>query len=106
MTQIKKTNRQFSSEFKLEAVEQVVKHHQRVVDIARALELDPSQLRRWIRQYKAEIAGVTLLGTVAMTPEQREIQQLKARIKQLEMEKEILKQAAVLMSEIPFKPAH
>lgn len=105
MTQIKKTNRQFTSEFKLEAVEQIVKYHQRVVDIARALELDPSQLRRWIRQYKAEITGVTLPGTVAMTSEQREIQQLKARIKQLEMEKEILKQAAVLMSEFPLRPA-
>lgn len=105
MTQIKKTNRKFSPEFKLEAIEQVIRHHQRVVDIARALELDPSQLRRWIRQYKAEMSGITLPGTVALTPEQREIQQLKARIKQLEMEKEILKQAAVLMSELPFKPA-
>ncbi|WP_367300204.1 IS3 family transposase [Hafnia alvei] len=91
MTQIKKTNRKFSPEFKLEAIEQVIRHHQRVVDIARALELDPSQLCRWIRQYKAEMSGITLPGTVALTPEQREIQQLKARIKQLEMEKEIPK---------------
>lgn len=104
MTQIKKTNRQFSPEFKLEAIEQVVRHHQRVVDIARALELDPSQLRRWIKQYNAESTGTPLPGTIALTPELREIQQLKARIKQLEMEKEILKQAAVLMSEFPLKP--
>ncbi|PVU06065.1 transposase, partial [Yersinia pestis] len=39
----------------------------------------------------------------ALTPEQREIQSLRAQIKRLEMEKEILKQAAVLMSEFPIK---
>lgn len=38
-----------------------MKHNQRVVDIARSQNIDPSQLRRWIRQYKAEITGVTLL---------------------------------------------
>lgn len=51
MTQIKRTHRQFSTKFKLEAIEQFLMHHQRVVDIVRALELDPSQLRRWIRHY-------------------------------------------------------
>jgi hypothetical protein len=38
-----------------------VKHHQLVVDIARSQNLAPCQFRRWIRQYKAEITGVTLL---------------------------------------------
>ncbi|KXA03569.1 ISPsy12, transposase OrfA family protein [Citrobacter koseri] len=42
----------------------------------------------------------------ALTSEQREIQSLRARIKRPEMEKEILKQAAVLMSEIPVKSMH
>ncbi len=31
-----------------------------MVDIARSQELDPSQRRHWIRQYKVEITGVTL----------------------------------------------
>lgn len=66
---MKKNHRKFSPEFKLEAIEQVISHHQHVVDIARTLELDPSQLRRWIRQYKAEMTGITLPGTVALTPE-------------------------------------
>ena len=51
---------------------------------------------------KQELQGIEPAGN-AITPEQREIQQLKAQIKRLEMEKEILKQAAVLMSEIPEK---
>jgi len=56
-------------------------------------------LRKWIRLYKQELQGIESTGN-AITPEQREIQQLKAQIKRLEMEKEILKQAAVLMSEV------
>lgn len=102
MAQPKQTKRRFSPEFKLEAIEQVVKYQQVATEVARALELDPSQLRKWIRQYKAEISGVTP-DNPALTPEQREIQSLRAKIKRLEMEKEILKQAAVLMSEIPIK---
>jgi len=52
--------------------------------------------------YKQELQGIEPAGN-AITPEQREIQQFKAQIKRLEMEKEILKQAAVLMSDIPGK---
>lgn len=102
MTQPEQTKRRFSPEFKLEAIEQVVKYQLSVAEVARALELDTSQLRKWIRQYKSEVNGVTP-DNPALTPEQREIQSLRAQIKRLEMEKEILKQAAMLMSEIPVK---
>ncbi|HFE8063972.1 TPA: transposase [Klebsiella pneumoniae] len=54
MTQRKQTKRRFSPEFKLEAVEQVVKHQLRAVDVARALDVDATLLRKWIRQYKSE----------------------------------------------------
>ncbi|CAI1997859.1 hypothetical protein SERMPA_00088 (plasmid) [Serratia marcescens] len=102
MTQRKQTKRRFSPEFKLEAIEQVTKYQQRAADVALTLDLDPSQLRKWIRQYEAELQGVTPAG-VAVTPDQRRIQELEKQVRRLEMEKEILKQAAVLMSEIPVK---
>jgi len=66
MTQRKQTKRRFSPEFKLEAIEQVIKYQQRTVDVAQSLDLDPSQLRKCIRQYEAEIQGITLAG-VALT---------------------------------------
>ncbi|GCU89581.1 IS602 transposase [Escherichia coli] len=81
---------------------QVVKYQRDVREVALALELNPDHLRKWIRLYKQELQGIGPAGN-AITPEQREIQQLKAQIKRLETEKEILKQAAVLMSEIPGK---
>ena len=49
---------------------------------------------------KQELQGIEHVGHT-ITPEQGENQQFKAQIKRLEMEKEILKQAAVLMSEAP-----
>ena len=103
MIKTRRTKRTFSPEFKLEAFEQVVVKYQRDVrEVALALELNPDHLRKWIRLYKQEFQGIESAGN-AIIPEQREIQQLKAQIKRVEMEKEILKQAAVLMSEIPGK---
>ncbi|QXF35659.1 hypothetical protein B0X70_22545 [Photorhabdus akhurstii] len=96
------TKRRFSTEFKLEAITQVITHRQRVPDVARALELDPSTLRKWIKQYQAELNGITPSG-IALTPEQQRIKALEAQVRRLEMEKAILKQAAVLMSETPGK---
>jgi transposase len=63
MTKRKQTKRRFSPEFKLEAIEQVVKYQQRAVDVAKALELESSQLRKWIRQYEIEIRSIHLLAS-------------------------------------------
>ncbi|WP_187655713.1 transposase, partial [Xenorhabdus sp. PB62.4] len=94
---LKLTKRHYSAEFKLEAVQQVVLHQQRVIDVARSLAIDNSTLGKWVRQYQAEIQGMTPVGK-ALTPEQRQIQALEKQVRRLEMEKAILKQAAVLMS--------
>ena len=102
MLKTRRTKRTFSPEFKLEAIEQVVKYQRDVRKVALVLELNPDHLRKWIRLYKQERQGIEPTGN-AITPEQREIQQLEAQIKFLGVEKEILKQAAVLMSEIPGK---
>ncbi|EJW2017500.1 IS3 family transposase [Salmonella enterica] len=90
MIKTRRTKRTFSPEFKLEAIEQVVKYQRDVREVAQAFELNPDHLRKWIRLYKQEIQGIESAGN-AITPEQREIQQLKAQIKRLEMEKEIPK---------------
>ncbi|WP_187650220.1 transposase [Xenorhabdus indica] len=52
---VKLTKCHYSIEFKLEAVQQVVLHQQRVVDIARSLGINNSTLGKWVRQYQAEI---------------------------------------------------
>lgn len=73
MFKARRTKRTFSPEFKLEAIEQVVKYQRDVREVAQALELNPDHLRKWIRLYKQELQGVEPAGN-AITPEQREIQ--------------------------------
>ena len=67
-----RTKRTFSPEFRLEAIEQVVKYQRDVREVALALELNPDYLRKWIRLYKQELQGIEPAGN-AITPEQREL---------------------------------
>ena len=72
MIKTRRTKRTFSPEFRLEAIEQVVKYQRDVREVALALELNPDHLRKWIRLYKQELQGIEPAGN-AITPEQREI---------------------------------
>jgi transposase len=57
-------------------------------------------MRRWVDQLAGERHGKTPAKSRAMTPDQQRIQELEARIRKIEREKEILKKAtALLMSD-------
>ena len=96
---MKRTRRQFSPEFKLESAQLVVDQGYTVLDAAHAVGVGKSTLENWVRRLREERKGQTPKGQ-ALTPEQREIQELKRRIREIEEEKEILKKAtALLMSD-------
>lgn len=76
----------------------MVKYQRDVREVALALELNPDHLRKWIRLYKQELRGIEPAGNAIPLNNAK-----FSSLKRLEMEKEILKQAAVLMSEIPGK---
>ena len=57
-------------------------------------------MRSWVKQLREERKGITSLKAKSITAEHQEIQTLRARVKRLELEKEILKKAtALLMSD-------
>ena len=60
------------------------------------LDLQEGALRRWVQQVRFERNG-SVPETAALTPEQQEIQALKARISKLEREKTILEKATALL---------
>ena len=94
-----KQRRTFSSEFKREAADLVLKQNYSFTEASRSLSVGESALRRWVDQRQKERTGVTPQSK-ALTPEQQKIQELEARIARLEREKSILKKAtALLMSE-------
>jgi transposase len=82
--------RTFSPEFKQEAACLVLDQGYTILEACRSLGVGDTALRRWVQQLKDEREGITP-NSKALTPEQRRIQELEARCKRLEMEKDILK---------------
>src|SRR5690606_2503178 len=90
--------KQYSKEFKLDAVSLVLEQGYTRAAAARSLEINISQLGRWIREYREDSDGQAFRGNGKLTPEQDEIRKLKVRVKQLEMEKRILEPVQSLFS--------
>ena len=91
-----RTKRTFTREFKREAACLVLDQGYSVRDVCTQLDLQEGALRRWVQQVRFERNG-GVPETAALTPEQQEIQALKARISKLEREKTILKKATALL---------
>ena len=96
---MKNTKRTFSADFKLEAAQLVTEQNYSIREAAEAMGVGKSTIDKWVRQLRKESLGISL-NTKPITPEQRKIRELEARIKKLEREKDILKKAtALLMSD-------
>jgi transposase len=94
------SRRTFSTEFKHESASLVLDQGYTIQDASRAIGVGDTAMRRWVSQLKDERQGITPIGSKALTPDQQKIQALEARIKRIELEKEILKKAtALLMSD-------
>ncbi len=88
-----KKRRTFTTEFKKQVVALYEGGKSRQ-DIVREYELTPSAVDRWITQFQQ---SGSFIGKDNRTPEQQELIELRKRNKQLEMEVDILKQAALIM---------
>ena len=94
------SRRHYSQEFKLSSARLVVEQGYSITQACEAVDVGPTAMRRWVNQLKTERHGITPIGSKALTPDQQRIQELEARIKRIEREKEILKKAtALLMSD-------
>ena len=87
------TRRQFSREFKLEAVRLVKERGVAMAQAARDLDLHENVLRKWVRQAAAD-PQEAFPGKGVMKPEQAEIDRLRKEVAKLKMERDILKKAA------------
>ena len=89
----KKQRRTFTPEFKKQLVD-LYHAGKRKCDIIREYDVSHSMLDRWIMQ--DECSG-SFKEADNRTPEQQELIELRKRMKYLEMENDILKQAALIM---------
>lgn len=85
--------RQFTREFKIEAVRLVRDRGVAVAQAARDLDVHENVLRKWIKQFQSDpIQAFPGQGT--MKPEQAEIERLRREVQKLKAERDILKKAA------------
>ena len=86
--------KKYPKEFKLDAVSLVLEQGYTRSEAARGLGIHTNVLGRWVREYQ-EGSGQEFRGNGKLTPDQEEIRKLKAQVKRLQMEKEVLKKATV-----------
>ena len=89
--------RQYTAEFKKEAVELVTGENYTVAQAARSLGISRGILDRWRREYRAREQDA-FPGTGHQAGEVRELKHLREENRRLRLEKEILKKAAVFFA--------
>jgi len=87
------TRRRHTEEFKREAVKLIAEKGYTVSEAARNLGVHVSLLRRWREELEAESKGEAL-----SRDEREELRRLRAEVKRLQMEREILKKAAAFFA--------
>jgi len=89
MTTQKRIRRNYTEDFKREAVALVKEHQYKITDAAKSLDIRPDLLRRWKGEFDAQDSGESL-----SKDEREELKQLRRENRELKMEKEILKKAS------------
>ena len=96
----RKTRRTFTKEFKIRTVKLVLDGQRPLKAVARELEIEPSTIRYWRRQYLEE-QEQAFPGKGRFMPEDQELRDLKKRLVDLEEENAILKKAVNIFSKLP-----
>ena len=94
---MKTMRKQYSKEFKLDAISLVLDQGFTRREAARSLDINAQMLGRWVKESQSE-DGQAFRGNGKLTPEQEENRKLKAQVKRLEMERDILKKATAFFA--------
>jgi transposase len=89
--------KQYTKEFKKEAVELVTKQNYTIVQAAKSLGINGNMLARWRREYLAK-EKQAFPGTGHQSVEIEELNRLREENRRLKIEKEILKKAAAFFA--------
>ena len=95
-----KKRRQFTKEFKIEAVRLIVEEGRRISEVARELGISEALLGRWKKKYQ-EGKVDPFPGKGRLSPEDEELRRLRRENKRLRTQHEILKKAVAIFSEDP-----
>lgn len=88
--------RNFSDDFKAGAVALVLKEGKSVTQVSKDLDLTVSCVGKWVEQARADL-GKSTRGTLT-TDEKDELTKLRKEVRELRLEREILKKATVFFA--------
>ncbi len=89
--------KEYTPEFKREAVALVIEQGYTLVGAARNLGINRDMLRRWKREVGQD-GGVAFPGKGHQTPEQAELHRLQEENRRLRLERDILKKATAFFA--------
>ena len=92
-----KTRRTFTPEFKAEAVRLVTERGKSIAEVARELDLGESMLRAW-KQALARGGDHAFPGKGNQPAPGEELRRLRAEVKRLTMERDVLKKATAFFA--------
>ncbi|MEP3610042.1 transposase, partial [Marinobacter sp.] len=84
------SGKRYSEEFKIEAVKQVTERGYKVTDVCRRLGITSASLHKWIKLY-----GDAGSQHQQISEQQDELRKLRAELRRVSEERDILKKAAV-----------
>ena len=95
-----KKRRQYTKEFKIEAVRLIIEEGRPISDVARELGTAQRLLHRWKK--KSEEGKIDPFpGKGRLSPEDEELRRVRRENERLRMERDILKKAVAIFSEEP-----
>ena len=92
-----KSRRTFTPEFKAEAVRRITEAGKSLAEVARELDLGESMLRAW-KQALAAQGDQAFPGKGNPPAHEEELRRLRAEVKRLQMERDILKKATAFFA--------
>ena len=92
----KRQRRSFTDEFKAEAVRLVLDEGKTVAAVARDLDLTETAFRKWVEQARADKSKGK--QSAVTSAEKEELAALRKKVRELTMERDILKKAAAFFA--------
>ena len=93
-----KKRRQYTKEFKLEAVQLAVESERSLAEVARDLGIAPNVLHRWKQQVDRRDAATVFPGNGKSAGPEDETRQLRQELERVKQERDFLKKAAAFFA--------
>ncbi len=92
----KRKRRRFTPEFKREAVKLIRTSDRPIAELCQEMDLTETAVRRWLKQAEVDAGGGS--ASALTTDESEELRRLRKEIRELRMEKEILRKATAFFA--------